>query len=341
MARTTITPAWMAREQSPGLYWDRRTLGLGVRVNKNRSKSFIYKHKNKRVTLGVMPLKQAQEKVRELAETGIAVGTVGEAFDLWEKRHLLDGKSPATVENRRKQLKKWLEWDMPLSRINHKYVQALQLRVGENSRWAANDVVRHLRTLYRVGTGSDWAVSVDPLRTSHLESNRTPFPGPTEFWAEMRPRSPEVRAAALMLALTGLRENEVFAARREHLKNGWLWVYNAKRSGRSGPKPFARHMATQVLDALTASESEWLFPGVGKTGHIADINASCGENAIKKYWRTTAELHVGAPFPVVAKLLNHSAKRGVTDVYLEEITPEMQEMWSQRIADYIAEKLGL
>ncbi|MCP4409224.1 MAG: DUF4102 domain-containing protein, partial [Gammaproteobacteria bacterium] len=147
----------MDRSQKAGLHWCKQNPGLGCRVGKTGTKSWIFQRSGgNRLTLGRWPelgLRAARDRAADLAQRGRSqrAVTLREALDLWADRCLLNGGSEDTVKNRRMQFEKhvgaWM--DKPLTSITHARLVRMQLRVGEKSKHAANDMLRHLGTVYR------------------------------------------------------------------------------------------------------------------------------------------------------------------------------------------------
>lgn len=357
MARSsiTLTEAWMDRSQKAGLYWCKQNPGLGCRVGKTGSKSWIFQRSGgSRITLGRWPdlsLRIARDRAADLAQRGRSqrAVTLRDALDLWTERCLLNGGAEGTVKNRRMQFEKHVgDWmDRPLSNITHGRLVKMQIRVGELSKHAANDMLRHIGTVYRTATPDPWpGACIRPLRISEPPKRRA-MGDPAEWWRLVqRVESPIVRAYWQFVALTGLRENDAKTARHSLLRDGWLHIPKPK-GGAS--RAFDLPMSTWALDAIRGlpSENDWVFPGGIAGKHIVNpkppsIRDLCSEHALRHHWKYVAEIEAGCPFPVVQRLLNHREKRGVTDIYGESnIESGLVAEWAQRVGDKIAERLGL
>lgn len=333
MARSDlrITDAWLHRDQKPGLYWCRQNPGLGVRVGKTGTKAFIFQRSGgKRVTLArtrEMNLATAQEKAREMHGLGVPIGTVGAAFDEWAREQRLEGNSETTISNRRLQLEKHIDFGLPLTRLNHAFVKGLRNRIAEDSIWAANDVVRHLRTIYRGATGRDWTVDLKPLKTEKLESKRITMPEDVAaWWAEIR--NHHTAGFWLLVSMTGLRRNDALTAHPRNVTDGWLLLPDTK-SGREFRYPLPTQI-TLPTDGFIFSEPR------------SGLKKLPGPHAVRHWWRYEAETKVACPFPILMRLMDHSSKRAVTDRYGQRnVNNEDLAVWAQRIADHIAEKIEL
>ncbi len=357
MARSTmtLTEAWMDRPQKEGLHWCRQNPGLGCRVGKTGTKAWVFQRSGgARMTLGRWPdlsLRAARDRAADLAQRGRSVRavTLAEAIELWAERCLLNGGSQGTVENRRRQLKKHVgDWmNRPLTTITHADLTRVHTTVGRGSKHAANDVLRHLGTIHRTATQDPWPGESIRLWKIDEPSKRRPMGDPAKWWESIqRAESEIVRTYWLLVALTGLRENDAKTARHSNLRNGWLHLPQPK-GGRT--RAFDLPVCTQALEAIVRlpQVDDWIFPGNVPGRHISNpkppsLRGLCSEHALRHHWRYVAEVEVGAPFPVVQKLMNHRESRGVTDVYGQRnIPPETVALWAQRIGDEIAKRIGL
>lgn len=346
MARssTTLTDAWVSRPQKAGLHWCRQNPGLGVRVGKTGTKSWVFQRSGgARITLARtndMTVREARARAADLSARGRSVQaeTLGAAFAMWAERCLIDGTA-GTVDNRRRQLGKWVGdwWDKPLSSISRADLQRLHTHIGRSSAHAANDVLRHLGTIHRTASSDPWpGEGIRPLKPG--PSRRKTMGDPVDWWRDVQQaESPVIHSYWKLIVLTGLRENDAKTARWDRFNDGWLHLPHAK-GGKAFDYPVPQF-------ALPQETSDWFFPG--QREHIVNpkppaIRHLCSEHALRHWWRAEAEIEVGCPYPIVQRLMNHSGKRGVTDVYGQrEIRPEQLEDWAFRIANHIAEKIGL
>lgn len=354
-SRVTLTEAWMDRAQKPGLHWCRQNPGLGCRVGKTGSKSWVFQRSGgNRLTLGRWPdlsLRAARDRAADLSSRGRSqsAATLGDAFDLWAERCLLNAGSHQTVDVRRAQLVKHVGhwWTRSLTSITHADLTKLQLEVGQTSKWAANDVLRHLGTIHRVATQDPWpGENIRSLKITEPPKRRQ-MGDPVTWWEEVRAAdNPSIRAYWLFVALTGLRENDAKTARHSNLRNGWLYIPEPK-GGAS--RAFDLPLSSWAQDAIRMSPTvnDWIFPGNRAGRHIVNpkphcLRHLCSEHALRHWWRFVAEVEAGAPFPVVQRMMNHRETRGVTDIYgRREIGPEVLNDWAQRIGDAVAKRLGL
>ena len=353
MARsaTTLTEAWMDRPQKAGLHWCRQNPGLGCRVGKTGTKSWIFQRSGgARVTLGRWPetgLRSARDRAADLATRGRSsrANTLSEALEHWAERALANGAAQATIDNRRKQFTKHLgdKMNRPMTSWTKRQVSALQLEIAKSSVHAANDVLRHWGTIHRTVSEDPWPGEGIGLLKPPPSKRRVV--DPETWWEEVqRAESPIVQGYWRFVALTGLRENDAKTARHDNMRNGWLHLPQPK-GGRD--KAFDLPLSDQALEVVRDMPrmGDWVFPG--QSGHIVNpkppaIRHLCSEHALRHYWRYVAEVEAGCPFPILMRLMNHSEKRSTTDLYgARNINPDLVADWAQRIADAIENNLKL
>ncbi|WP_065382961.1 integrase family protein [Hyphomonas sp. ND6WE1B] len=328
----------MDKKQPPGLHWDRDS--LGARVWKNGyDKSWVWQRGNsKRMTLGRWPhmtVLEAREAAASLNSTGPKVGrrTITELHDAWARDHLLRGKSPVTVTTRTMQFKKHAGDYMNLRADQISKVDLMDFRaeLAKKSVHVARDVTGHIAML--IALGDDRRVRLPELKRP--KSKRRKIADIGEWWdtVDRSTATQPMKAALAFAALTGLREGEITAIERSHIKNGWLHV----------PKPkmgtdwaFDRHLPTQALALLDKG-----FPG--KRPFEFDkirIKGIASTHACRHHFVGLAESETAVPRRVMRALVNHRGKTDVTDGY-GEVPPETLAKWSQEIADLIAKKMKL
>lgn len=301
-----------------------------------------------------MSLRSARHKAQALWNKGssnVRSGTLAEAFALWEED--LRVRKPDSCENtitvRKAQLNKHISsyWDRELSSVDGPELRRLHIGLGKQSHHVANDVLRHMRTMWKFATDDPWpGGNIDMFRTSKSSSRRQ-IEDPSAFWAEIREKcpNPAVQAFWKIAALTGLRKNDILTARHEHLKDGWLHVPRPK----GGPdRAFDIPLADQVLDCVASlpEQGPWLLPGYRYGQHLVNPKPSSirhlpGPHQCRHLWRVVAENVCGAPFPVVRSLMNHSESRGATDLYGSNYDdPEVLKDWAQKITDELWLRYG-
>ncbi|MEM6680746.1 MAG: hypothetical protein AAF607_00740 [Pseudomonadota bacterium] len=237
--------------------------------------------------------------------------------------------------------------EKPLTSITHAGLVRMQMRVGEQSKHAANDMLRHLGTVYRTATSDPWpGQTIRPLKIVEAPKRKT-VGDPAVWWQSIQAaESPIVRAYWLFVALTGLRENDAKTARWSMLKDGWLHLPCPK----GGPtRAFDLPLSSAALNVITAlpRQADWVFPGNKPGQHISNpkppsLRHLCSEHALRHHWKYVAEVEVGCPFPIVQKLLNHRDRRGVTDVYGQrEIPTAAVAEWAEKIGFRLMKIFGV
>lgn len=339
---TNLTSSWMDKRQAPGLYWDPRHHGLGVRVWKNgATKSWVYqKSGGKRSTLGRWPSVEVNEARRiaaERNETGVSqTYTYEAAHDSWAADFLSRGGSPVTVrENKgrvRKHAPEW--WDKTVETTKRPQLIDLRLAIKDRAgTHPARDTLGHLTRLYEYVTGERIRLPALP----RPPSNRAARSGKLEdWWPEIQDNaSAPMLAAHRVAALTGLRASEVLTIRRSCVRNGWLRVANPKtKMGKD--LSFDRPLPTQALNLIRQQPTnDLVFPF-----KALRLNAGSYAHRLRHAYIGIAESETAVPRRVIRALVNHTGKTDVTDGYGAP-SPEALASWSQKIADIIAEKIAL
>ena len=336
MAR--ITAAWMDKKQSPGLHWDRDSLGVRVWKDGDR-KSWVWQRGNsKRSTLGRWPdmgVLEAREAAAALNRTGPKVGrrTIAELHEAWARDHILRGKSPDTVTIRTMQFKKHAgEFaNRRADTITKVDLMDFRAELAKKSINVARDVTGHIAML--VDLGDERRIRLPELKRP--KSKRRKIADMADWWkaVEKSTATKPMKAALAFAALTGLREGEIIAIERDQIKNGWLHV----------PKPkmgtdwaFDRHLPTQALALLDQG-----FPGDRPFPFDKiRVKGLASTHACRHHFVGLAESETAVPRRVIRALVNHRGKTDVTDGY-GEVPPETHAKWSQEIANIIAKQMNL
>ena len=333
-----LTTAWMDRKQPPGLHWDRDSLGVRVWKNGN-DKSWLWQRGNsKRITLGRWPhmtVLEAREAAAALNSTGPKVGrrTIAELHEAWARDHMLRGKSPITVTTRTMQFKKhaWAMANRRADTISKVDLMDFRADLAKSSIHVARDVTGHIAML--ISLGDDRRISLPELKRPKPTRRNIKDIGVWWRAIDKSTATQPMKAALGFAALTGLREGEIVAIERDHIRNGWLHV----------PKPkmgvdwaFDRHLPTQALALLDQG-----FPGARPFPFDKiRIKGIASTHACRHHLVGIAESETAVPRRVMRALVNHRGKTDVTDGY-GEVSPEVHARWSQEIADLIAKKMGL
>jgi len=355
MPKAHITTGWMDGKQSPGLYWDRRHHGLGARVGKTGTKSWMFqKSGGRRATIGRWPdmdVIAARLEAAKLNATPMQARsqlTLREAMDAKIARLRLDDRSPGTIEHIGLTLGKHVgDWlDRPMRDITRGQLGRLHERVGaECGTYAANNLLRTLRTIHNHAMQRDDGLGDWPGRGIRYfpEFERdTIVEDLPAWWAGIqRAENPVVRDWWLFVLYTGLRKTDALTARHSLINDGVLHLPNPKGGKR---RAFDLPLSRQALEIVEKQPqlSDWVWPGKRDgqhltTGRVPALRSLPGPHTLRRTWATHAEM-LGCPRAIISKLLNHTGKRDVTSRYIKPELAACQE-WAQRVADVIAPSL--
>jgi integrase len=340
------------------LYRDARLPGFGLRVGTGSQVFFAEAQVNRRtvrVTVGKYgPL--TPERARKLAMRALAAMAEGrnpnaeerarcadlittrEAFDaFFEGRPDL---SPRTVPTYRRtidhHLKDWA--NRPIAGITRQLVLDRHRRIGEqNGRVAANTAMRVLRSVYNYTGATIGELPANPVgvlsqsRSWNTERRRRTLISvhalPRWYAAVLREED-HVRDFLLVALYTGMRRSEIGTLRWEHvgLEARVLTVPHTKNG-----EPLILPLSSQLYDLLLARrdndpDGEWVFPGVGRTGHLVEVKSFVARVAkasgigftchdLRRTHITIAE-SLDIPFYALKRMINHRTDNDVTGGYI-------------------------
>ena len=357
MARSsiTLTSAWMDKAQPEGLYWCRRSPGLGCRVGKSGTKAWVYQRgSGRRVTLGRWPTLDVHTARIEAAKLSASPTlprsaiTLRDAMDARAARLRLDRRSELTIENMEKLMRKHVSdlLDRPLRDLTRGQLGRLHERVGsEHGTAAANNLLRTMRAIHNHAMARDDGLGEWPGRGVRLfpDSERDQIIENLPAWrvALDRCESPIVRDWWLFVLYTGLRKQDALTARYSNVNGGVLHLPTPKGGER---RAFDLPLSRQALEIIARQPkvNDWIFPGQrpGKpltTGRVPSLRSLPGPHTLRRTWATHAEL-IGCPRAITSRLLNHTGKRDVTSRYIKRDMASASE-WAQRVSDRIEEIL--
>jgi integrase len=340
------------------LYRDADLPGFGLRVG-TRTKVFFaegqVRRRTVRVTLGkygpVTPERARKLAMRALSD--MAGGhdpneadrlkraqaiTLQEAFDAFFKgRPIL---SPKTVPNYRRTIDFYLkDWaGRPCADISRTMVLDRHRRIAEdNGAVTANNVMRHLRSVYNYTSATAGELPTNPVsiltqsRSWSVERRRRtliPMHGLPRWHRAVMAEEEHARDFLLVALFTGMRRSEIAGLRWEHvgLEARVLTVPLTKNG-----EPLILPLSTHLYDLLLARrdvdpEGDWVFPGVGATGHIVEVKSFVGRVAkasgfkftlhdLRRTFVTIAE-SLDIPAYALKRLLNHRTDSDVTGGYI-------------------------
>lgn len=345
-------------EKGQSLYRDAVLRGLGLRVGA-QSKVFYVEgqvhHRTKRVTIGradVISVDTARKRaisiLSDMAEgkdpnaekrrEALEAITVSQAFDrFFDSRTSL---AASTVDRYRRSCDLYLkDWRRkPLTEITRQTILKRHQRIGrENGSVTANNVMRHLRSVYNFTAAAHDQFPPNPV--SILTQARAWFPETRrrgvvgahdlpDWWSAVL-KEPEYSRDFLLIALfTGMRRNEIASLRWEYidLRERALHIPKTKNGD-----PLDLPLSDFLVDLLgsrqrAASSTSWVFPSCGKKGHIVEtkkFTARVTERSgieftlhdLRRTFITVAE-SLDIPHYALKRLLNHRVGGDVTGGYI-------------------------
>jgi integrase len=231
-----------------------------------------------------------------------------------------------------------------LSSITRKNILDLHASIGKkNGKVTANRIVTMLRTLYNWALNScEWR-GVNPASRIErfAERSRERYLLPDEakrlFAALSLEPSKDLRAFVVIALFTGARRNDILSMR-------WADV-NFETTSWTIPDPKSRTpyivpLMPEVVEILNErrsdskltdskanlKESPYVFPGVGKTGHLTGFKHSWPE-LLKRAKLSQFRIHdlrrtlgswmatAGESLPIIGKSLGHATSLGATSIY--------------------------
>jgi integrase len=281
-------------------YYDSGARGLCLAITPKGTCSFyVYRwvdRKPERVLIGRFPdlsIEKARGKAGEI-NSQIAEGknpqdmkramkgelTLGDLFKEFKERHLIPHRKSKTIEEYDRQFRKHLShWNnRKLTAVKIKDVSLLHVKLGENSgRYIANRVLALLSAMY--GKALTWGLweGDNPAKgvQRFKEESRARFLQKDEFPRFFKAVAEETNTTArdciTMFLLTGARRSNVQAMRWVDLNlDEGSWIIPETKAGEPQTVPLVR-MAIELLQNRKGVDSEWVFPGKGKTGHIVEL----------------------------------------------------------------------
>jgi integrase len=165
-----------------------------------------------------------------------------------------------------------------LSDIGLEDVARVHDRLGkENGRYAANRTIALLRTMFNLGR--HWRLFNGPNPTEGIkmfrEEKRERFLSPDELRRvnEALAEQPNVfwRAYFPLSLLLGTRRSELLSARWADIDlEQRTWRLPMTKAGRSHLLPLPTAAVDMLGSLRSRGKSEWVFPGSGSTGHLAE-----------------------------------------------------------------------
>ncbi len=371
------------------VYTDCELIGFGIIVGKNSKTYFAQRFvngKTVRVTIGrhgIFTSEQARTDARELLvrmargenpnqtkreiileEREIASNeiTLAQACDAYQegKKHL----SKVSLYRLRRCREQWFDdWmRLPINQITKEMVLKRHAKIGKkHGGTTANNALKLLRAIYNFALIINSTLPANPVRTLSQAKSwfkqevRQSVIRPTQLksWydAVMLVESSIIRDYLCLLLFTGMRKTEGLSLRWENVdfKEKVITVPDTKNG-----KPLIIPMSDYVHDLLSSrkkrtSNSKWVFPGTGKTGHLVEPKKAMANIAkksgvpfmthdLRRTFITIAE-SLDISSYALKRLVNHSQGRDVTTGYIVMNVDRLREPM-QKVATFIQQKIN-
>jgi integrase len=333
-------------------YYDREIRGLAVAVSPAGKKVFILYRKiagrPERLPIGPccdLSIDQARGMAEEMngaiargenpAATKRAIRdetTLGELFAKYLEEYAKVRKRLRTWQG---DVSQWnthfKRWSLrKLSSIRKADVIAWHAHIGSTSGiYAANHAHALLSSMYNTAR-RDWdykgenpAAGVRPFKEQKRERFLDAGELPAFFDSLRQEENSTIRDYVWISLLTGARRDNVQTMRWEEINAvRSLWTIPAEKA--KGGKPLNLYLSPEAFGILNqrkieqqqTKESDWVFPGVGKSGHLVEPKTAW-KRILKRAGLTDVRLHdlrrtlgswqaaTGASLPVIGKTLGH------------------------------------
>lgn len=363
-------------ERGQLLVRDSQLNGFGLRIGTPAKTYFVEGQVNRRTvraTIGradIMPLDAARKRALSLLgqmaegiDPNLAAKekeakeiTLSDAFTaFFENKQTLSGRTvDGYTRTRDLYLADWRK--RPVVAITRQMVLARHQKIAhERGRITANNVMRHLRSVYNFTAAAHEEFPANPVtiltqaRAWHREQRRRTLLTPQQlpaWWRAVMNETEYARDVLLVALFTGMRRSEVTSLRWEYLDfaSATLTLPTTKNGD-----PLQLPMSDFLAELLSArrelvGQSEWVFPSRSATGHITEVKsftsrvseASGIEFTMHDLRRTFVTIAQSLDVPAYAlkRLLNHRDGNDVTGGYIV-ISADRLRAPVQQIAEYV------
>lgn len=324
-------------------HYDTRTRGLAIGVSHTGARSFIVYRKvsgrPERITLGRYPDLTIEHARGKAAAINAAIAHGENPADLrrvrrneWIFRQLFD----EYLERHAKRNKRTWEEDLAifgrhigqlanlkLSSIKRTDVAAIHSAIGKSHPRTANKVLALISSIF--GRATEWGLWDKPNPARGIkrfkERQRDRFIQANElpgfFQAVADEPNETIRDYVLLSLLTGARRSNVLAMRWEevNLEQG-EWRIPETKNGTPQTVTLSPEAISILLNRKAANTSGYVFPGIGRTGHLKEPRKGW-ERILKRAGLRDLRIHdmrrtlgswqakTGASLSVIGKSLNH------------------------------------
>jgi integrase len=333
-------------------FYDSTTRGLTIAVSPAGKKSFVLYRKvagrPERITIGPYPdltIEQARGRAAEL-NGAIARGenpaierrlvrdeaTFVELFATYLEHHAKPHKK--TWNDDQGMFDKHLAgWKFrKLSDIRRTDVLALHARIGDKSgHYAANRVAELVSSMFTKAIEWGWSGENPAIKIKAFkERKRERFLQPEELGKFFRALEAElnetIRDYILLSLFTGARRTNVQEMRWSEINwQAATWRIPETKNGESITVPLSAPAINVLEKRKASSNTEWVFPGVGATGHLVEPK-SAWKRILRRAKIQDLRLHdlrrtlgswqaaTGASLPIIGKSLGHKSL-SATQIY--------------------------
>ncbi|HZR31200.1 MAG TPA: tyrosine-type recombinase/integrase [Terriglobales bacterium] len=333
-------------------FYDTKVRGLAIAITPAGKKSFVLYRKiarrPERIQIGPyadLSIEQARHRAEEL-NAQIALGknpgherrnvreemTLGELFETYLQDHARRLARKTWREDVRRFNLHFHSWRLrKISSIKQLEVVRLHTHISRASGpIAANRAVEMLRRVFNKGLQWGWkgenpaeAVERNPERSRarFLDGDELP----AFFRAVADEPNETIRDYIFLSLLTGARRSNVQQMRWAEID--WqraLWKIAETKNNEPLVVPLMP-AAMRILDARKANNSQWVFPGTGRTGHLVSPKGAW-KRILKRAAITDLRLHdlrrtlgswqatMGSSLPIIGKSLGHKSL-AATQIY--------------------------
>jgi integrase len=295
--KAALLKAPAAKKGSKDYYYDEREKGLLLAVTGTGTKSFyLYKRvdgRPERILLGRFPdisIENARKLAME-AKGKIASGknpqkekrairdemTFGALFTEYLEKYSKVHKRSWAYDER--EVNKFLgHWQKrKISSIEKSEVERFHAKIGkENGLYQANRLLERIRSIFNKAIDWGWegknpGAGIKKFREQSRDRFLQPDELPRFFEALANEPNETARDFFMLSLLTGARKSNMLAMRWNEINfTTETWRIDQTKNS----DPLSVHLPKQAMQILTErkwnSESPWVFPGGGASGHLAD-----------------------------------------------------------------------
>ncbi len=288
----------IARPDKLITYHDTETPGLKLIVRPGGTRTFVVYRKIKgipeRIKLGNFPAMTVEQARRRASAVNAAIAdgenpnsvkraarselTLNELFKTYLDDYAKKAKRSwgNDVYNYRNHLSHWGQ--RKLSTITRKEIRALHAKIGRNHPTQANRVLALIRVMFnRAINELDLFEGDNPAKgvKQFKEISRDRFLQAEElkrfFDSLAQEQNPIIRDFVLVSLLTGARRTNVLAMQWNQINfNRGEWLIPETKNGESQLVPLVDEVLQILLLIKESTQSDYVFPGTGKTGHLME-----------------------------------------------------------------------